>query len=96
MTKAGGGTRLIPSSTAALASATSQPCEVPPAVGLGRRQVPAAGQLGMSTAREQEQEHEHDCRRTAGVGNEAKTFKPQTPGALPALPVAPQTNVIKH
>lgn len=94
MTKAGGGTRLIPRSIAALASATSQPCEVPPAAGLGRRQVPAAGELGTRAPREQEQEH--DCRRTAGVGNEAKTFKPQTPGALPALPVAPQTNVIKH
>jgi len=45
-----------PQETAALASATSQPHEVPPAVGLRRRQVPAAGGLGTRAPREHEQE----------------------------------------
>lgn len=75
MPKAGGGTRLITRITVSLALATSQPHEVPPAAGLGRRQVPAMGELSTGTLREQEQEH--GCRPTGRVGKEAKNLKPQ-------------------
>lgn len=74
----GCGIKLITRSAASPAMDTFPPQEVSPKAGLGRRQVPAVGQLGVRTLREQEQQQEHGYRWTASMGKEGRNFKPQT------------------
>lgn len=90
MTKAGGGTRLIARSAVSPALATSQPHKVSPAAGLGRRQVPVAGELSTGTWGSMAVGEQLEWERRP------KTLNHRSPSTCPAFPVAPQTNVIKH